>query len=171
MSKSIFFNSLRNLFLVEDLATKWTTKDISVFQNILWIYHFYNGSDDVYNKIWKTYLQSASTLRFGALIYKIRSDQNEQLAIKLIEFMKTSNSSDRYLGIAHSNLMEIYCDKEQYDQALEALNTVVMEVFPENMNIDTLTRLKICLQSIGKAFPYTIPRRFKWYVKTGQTNY
>lgn len=111
------------------------------------------------NKIWTKHLQSASTVRLGTLIREIRIDQNEQLAFKLIDFLKASKLPKLYLGIAHSNLLEIYCDKEQYDQALEALNTAYMDVFPENMDIDTLIRLKICLQSIGKMFPYIIPIR------------
>lgn len=139
------------------MATKTTTKDNVIFQNILWNYHFSNGNDDVHQKIWTEHLQAAPKFRIGALIRKIKNDQNEQLANKLIDFLKASNASESHLGIAHGTLMDIHCAKGQFDRALEILEATVKEIPLDKIENRTLKKLQKGIQSTGKVFPFTIP--------------
>lgn len=144
-------------FPVEDMAAKWTTtKNTVIFQNVLWSYHLLNGNEEVCKNIWTKYLQSASTVKFAGVMKTAKSAKDVQLAVRIIDYVKTLKISEQELGAVHSDLMDIYCDKQQFDQALDVLNATVKGISINHLNAKTLFRIKQGIESGGKVFPYAI---------------
>lgn len=139
------------------MASKWTTKNDVTFQNILWGYHLIAGNKDACKKIWNDHLQSTSSILFSTIMIKAKKEQNILLASNVIEFLKTSSKiSQREIGSAYSLLLDTYCEKGQFESALETLNAICEEVSLKSLDLRILIRIKKGIEAEGKVFPYAI---------------
>lgn len=139
------------------MASKWTTKNDITFQNILWGYHLIAGNKDACEKIWNDHLQSSSSVLFSSIMIKAKKEQNIHLASSVIEFLKSSSKiSQREMGSAYSYLLETYCEKGQFESALEALNAINEEISLTSLDSRILIRVKNGIEVDGKVFPYAI---------------
>lgn len=138
--------------------------------NVLWIYNFLNGNDEICQQIFDKYLKSTPRLMFQRILQAAREKQDEQLIEKLISYLKQTKISDGALGNAYSCYLDILTSKEKYDNALEFLKTSINDICLENFNRTALLRIKDGLEKHGKSFPYQIPEKNKRQIDNNDTS-
>uniref|UniRef100_W4VRN5 Putative bicoid mrna stability factor n=1 Tax=Corethrella appendiculata TaxID=1370023 RepID=W4VRN5_9DIPT len=143
----------------EVIAEKYIKHNIIGPMNVLWMYHFISGNESAADSIWNKHLQNSPRIMFQRVIHVGRERNDDQLISKLVSQLKTAKVSEGAIGNVYSCLIDIYCQKEKFDDGLQALNAAVKDVCLDNINRTALIRLKDGLEKAGQKFPFTIPEK------------
>lgn len=124
--------------------------------NVLWMHYFTKGDEANSKIIWEKYLTNSPRVMFQNVLKVARQNNDEELAYRLISYLKTSKVSEKALGTAFSCLIDIQTIKGSTDKALQTLKDAINDICLENINHTALKRLKLALEAEKKEFPYTI---------------
>lgn len=127
--------------------------------NILWMYYLVRDNRAEAQAIWDKHLTNTSRLMFQNVLRLARRQNDEDLSLRLLKYLKDSKISEKALGTAFSCLIDIQTANGSIDKAQQSLTDAISHVCLENINHTALKRLKLALEAEGKEFPYDIPTK------------
>lgn len=146
------------LFAVEEIAEKYTTKGYYVGIWAIWqIYFIHKRAES--HRLWQKHFHPDRHLRFHHILEAaVQVQRSPELIVDLLDVLNKSGISQKALGIVHSRLINIYCHTSEYDLTEAAVHRAAKEVGIRNVNASSLRAAKAALRSVGKTFPYEIPK-------------
>lgn len=127
--------------------------------NVLWAYYFINGDHAEAEHIWNTYVKDSPRIMFQRVLQQAREKNDEQLANKLIDHLKSSKVTEGALGNAYSCLLDILCSKQQNERVIEEFEKSVKGVNINFINRTAVLRVKDIYEKLGKPFNYKVPSK------------
>lgn len=117
------------------------------------------GDEAASKELWDKHLSNAPRLMFQRVLQTAREQNDEKLALAVINQLRESKISEGAIGNAYSCLIDIHTTNKSLDKALDTLKTAIKDICLENVNRTALLRLKTALQEENKEFPYEIPEK------------
>lgn len=136
------------------MAQKYANNGIIEPLNVLWMYHFVEGNENVCQRIWQQYLSQRPVLLCKYIMMKARAQKNHQLVEKLISLTNESAISSAAKGVIYSGLIDIYSAKEMYDEALNTIRQAEKIIGINFIHKHCFDRVKIGLAATGKEYPF-----------------
>lgn len=138
------------------MAETYAAKGVLQPHNVLWCYYLTEQNDSAACDIWQKHLQtSPTTVVYDLVLSEASKIHDEQIVIKLIESLKTSETSRHDIGGPYSSLLHMYCDKRKYAVALQTLQSAVADGLPiESIHTSALEHVKRGIEKNGEIFPY-----------------
>lgn len=122
--------------------------------------HYLVKNDEANSKaVWDKYLTNSPRIMFQNILKVARQNNDEELTLRLLRYLKTSKLSEKAIGTAFSCLIDLQTIKGSTDKALQSLKDAINDVCLENIHNTTLKRLKLALEAENKEFPYEIPEK------------
>lgn len=146
-------------FLVTTLAEKYASRGVAGPMNVLWSYYFIKGNDAEAEKIWETYVKDSPRIMFQRILQQARETQDERLAKKLIEHLKSSKVTEGALGNAYSCLLDILSSKETNEKVIQEFENAVKDTNINFINRTAVLRVKAVYDKLGKSFNHKIPTK------------
>ncbi|KAG4071984.1 hypothetical protein HA402_016224 [Bradysia odoriphaga] len=129
--------------------------------NILWMNSIETGNSEQADRLMKNYLADQPKIMFNSTLETARDRKDEAIVLNLLKSLADSKVSETALGAVHSCLIDVYCLKQKYDEALNAVNNTIKDVCLENVNRSSPLKVKNGLEAAGKTFPHKIPDKKK----------
>lgn len=127
--------------------------------NVLWSYHFINGNNEEAEQIWNTYVKDAQRVMFQRILQEARDSNDEQLAQKLIDHLKSSKVTEGALGNAYSCLLDVLATKGASERVIEEFEKAIKDVNINFINKTAVLRVKAVYEQLGKTFNHKVPNK------------
>ncbi|CAH1960974.1 unnamed protein product [Acanthoscelides obtectus] len=141
----------------EELAVKYSNKNIIGPLNVLWTYCFIEGKDEKAEHIWNTYLKDSPRIMFQKIVHIARERQDENLAKKLIDHLKESKVTEGAIGNAYSCLLDVLVGKQKDEEVVHTFEQATKDVPINAINRTAVLRVKEIYERLGKPFTLAIP--------------
>lgn len=132
------------------MATLYAAENIFEPMNVLWMYYFVQGNNNLMNEIWIKYLSTRTHLMFNTILHTARIEKNVELVEKLLGVLQDSRVQKEALGVVYSCLIDTYLSQGMHKKAVEARKRAIKAVGLENINKSALRGLKNKEKSTSK---------------------
>lgn len=146
-------------FAVRKLAEKYAKLGYAGPMNVLWTYYFIKGDDTDADDIWNAYVKDSPRVMFQRVLQQARDTNNEQLAQKLIDHLKSSKVTEGALGNAYSCLLDVLAAKEAKERVVQEFENAIKDVNINFINKTAVLRVKSVYEELGKPFNYKVPSK------------
>lgn len=124
------------------MATLYAAEDIFEPMNVLWMYYFVQGNNNLMNEIWIKYLSTRTHLMFNPILHTARIEKNVELVEKLLGVLQDSRVQKEALGVVYSCLIDTYSSQGMHEKAVEARKRAIKAVGLKNINKTALRGLE-----------------------------
>lgn len=107
---------------------KCASKGFLTPMQAIWCHHVTNGNIAETELIWREYLIESPTICYQPILRAVRKRADDELALRLITFLKSAKNLDGGPVDAYIVLIDLYCDKGQLDKAQATFNELVAAV-------------------------------------------
>lgn len=137
------------------MAEKYAQKGLYEPMNVLWMYHFVEGHQQLAQQIWSEYLSERPVLLSKNIMMKARARKDHQLVEALVELVANSKISPTARGVIYSGLLDIYSDLGMHEHGLDLLRRAEASIGLEYIHVRCFNRFENELKKLGIQFPYT----------------
>lgn len=152
---------------VEKFADDMAEREFLVPIKIIWSHHIENGKLEEADRIMKNYLHESPTDLFNSLLRTALQRNDVKIPLNLLNALIDKNLSQNDLAAIHNCLIDVYCSQKNFDEALKAIESAMIDVPLDNIKRTTLVSVKDGLESEGKIFPHKILDKEKLNARGG----
>lgn len=139
----LYSNILLSFFfiLVWTFAVKCASRNVLSPMNAIWCHYVIQGNVAASERIWTEYLSELETICVQPILTVARKRADDKLVSQLITLLKNQQNRQPVICDAYRFLIDIYCDKGNFDQAKNAFHNLLLDVRKDDINPHCLKRI------------------------------
>lgn len=143
------------------MALRYAKRGIVAPINVLWTYHFIKGNDERAEQLWKDYVKDSNKIMFQKILQTVRKNNDDSLALKLVELLKSSSITNGALGNAYSCLLDALTAQGKFEDVINNFEQAIEHISVEHLNRTAVLRVKHVYEKQEREFTQNIPLRKK----------